>query len=148
MTTGRSQHVTVKGGQVHEVSLCVTFVASRFGTNSRALFQSSTYVMFSLAFGAHVLQTTTCVTFGAPRCSVPPRLLETSLATWTAKAGQEFRSAPAPSGITSPRSPRSAPGNVTGPHHEHFQSSKVVSSVADCAMHTKWLDGIGLGSWD
>ena len=35
----------------------------------------------------------------------------------------------------------------TGPPHEHLQSSKLVSSVAGCAMHMEWPDGIGRGSW-
>ena len=98
--------------------------------------------------GAHVHETLVSVTFGAPRRSVPLGLLETCLATWAAQTGQEFRSASDPSGITSPRSPRSASGNFTRPHHEHLQTSHLVSSVAGCAMHMKWLDGIGRGSWD
>ena len=74
--------------------------------------------------------------------------LEASLATWATKAGHKFRSAPAPSGITSPRSPRSVPGHLPRPHREQFQTSQLVSSVDGCAMHMKWLDGIGRGSWD
>ena len=143
MTTSSSQHVTSKGALVHEMSLCVAPGESRCGTNFRALSRCSKYVMFSITFGAHVLQTTVCVTFGARRRSVPSRLLGGALATWAAKAGQEFRDAPAPSGFTPPRSPRSVPDNLTGPHHEHIQTSKLVSSVAGCAMHMKWLDGIG-----
>ena len=147
MTTGRSPHVTLKGAHVHKVSLCVAFGASRFGTNFRALSQCSKYARVSITFRAHVLQTTVCVAFGAPRVSVPSRLLGGALATWAAKAGQEFRDGLAPSGFTPPRSPGSAPSNPVGPHHEHFQRSQVVSSVAGCAMHMKWPDGIGRGSW-
>ena len=127
MTASRSRHVTLKGAHVHETSVGVTFCAPCVGTILGAVSECSKYVTFSNTFGAPVLQTTVCVAFGARRRSVPPRLLETSLATWAANAGQEFRSAPAPSGITSPRSPRSASGNPTRPHHEHFQTSQLVS---------------------
>ena len=51
--------------------------------------------MFSITFGSPVFQTTVCVTFGARRRSVPPRLLETSLAAWATKAGHDFGDTPA-----------------------------------------------------
>ena len=121
------QHGMLKGAHVHGTSVSVAFGAPCAETILGALSGCSKYVTFSNTFGAPVLQTTVCVAFGARRRSVPPRLLETSLATWAANAGQEFRSAPAPSGITSPRSPRSASGNPTRPHHEHFQTSQLVS---------------------
>ena len=47
-----------------------------------------------------------------------------------------------------PRPPRNIPHHIFGPHREHFQTSQVVSSVVGCAMHMKWPDGIGRGSWD
>ena len=67
MRASRSQPDTLHGARVHEISLCVTYVAPRVGTNSRALSQCSKCVMFSMTFGAHVLQTPMCVASGA-RC--------------------------------------------------------------------------------
>ena len=127
MEVSRWQHGMLKGAHVHGTSVSVAFGAPCAGTILGALSECSKYVTFSNTFGAPVLQTTVCVAFGARRRSVPPRLLETSLATWAANAGQEFRSAPAPSGITSPRSPRSASGKPTRPHHEHFQTCQLIS---------------------
>ena len=60
----RSQLDTLHGARVHEASLCVTYAASRFGTNFRALTQRSKYVMCSVAFGAPAFQTTVCVASG------------------------------------------------------------------------------------
>lgn len=82
MRSSRSQLDTLHGPRVHEISLCVTYAAFRFGTNSSALSQRSKCVTFSFTFGAPVLQTTLFVTFAArrvcvccfvgriPRCSV------------------------------------------------------------------------------
>ena len=95
MKASRSQHVTVKGAHVHETLVSVTFGAPCVGTILGAASECSKYVTFSIAFGAPVLQTTVCVMFGARRRSVPPRLLETSLATWAAKAGHDFGDTPA-----------------------------------------------------
>ena len=130
-----SQHGLLKGGHVHETSVSVAFGALCIGTILGAASGGSKYRMFSFTSGAHVHETLVGVTFGAPRRSVPLRLLETSLATWAAKAGQEFRSALDPSGITSPRSPQSAPGHLSRPHREYVQTCQLVSSVAGRAMH-------------
>ena len=82
MRASRSQLDTLHGPRVHEISLCVAYAASRFGTNSRALSQRSPNVMFFITFSAPVLQTPMCVASGArrvcvcclvgriPRCSV------------------------------------------------------------------------------
>ena len=70
MRASRSQPDTLHGPRVHEISLCVAHAASRFGTNFRALSQRSKYVMFSVTFGAPVLQTTLCVAFTARRVCV------------------------------------------------------------------------------
>ena len=75
--------------------MSVTFGAPCVGTILGAVSECSKYVTFSIAFGAPVLQTTVGVMFGARRRSVPPRLLETSLATWAAKAGHDFGDTPA-----------------------------------------------------
>ena len=70
MRASRSQLDTLHGPRVHEISLCVTYAASRFGTYFRALSQRSKYVMFSVTFCAPVLQTTMCVAFAARRVCV------------------------------------------------------------------------------
>ena len=70
MRVSRSQLDTFHCARVHEISLCVPYAASRFCTSSRALSQRSKYVMFSIAFGAHVLQTPMCVASGARRVCV------------------------------------------------------------------------------
>ena len=70
MRASRLQLDTLHGPRVHEISLCVPYAAPRFGTNFRALSQHSTYVMFSLTFGAPVLQTTLCVASAARRVCV------------------------------------------------------------------------------
>ena len=70
MRASRSQLDTLHGPRVHEISLCVTYAASRFGTNFRALSQRSKYVMFPITCCAPVLQTTLCVAFAARRVCV------------------------------------------------------------------------------
>ena len=106
------------------------------------------YVTFSLTFCAPVLQKTLCVTYGAPRRSLPSRLWGGPLATWAAQPGQESRATPLRLDSGRPRPPRNVPHHLFGPHRGHFQTSQVVSSVVGCAMHMKWPDGIGRGSWD
>ena len=97
MKAGRSQHGMFKGAYVHETSVSVAFGAFCIGTILGAALEGSKNLMFSFTFGAQVHETSVSATFGAPRRSVPRCFLETSLATWAAKAGQEFRSAPGPS---------------------------------------------------
>ena len=142
MTPTRSPRDASEGARVHEIAMRVTFGAPCVGTILGAASECSKHGMRSIAFGAFVLQTTMRVKVGAHRRSFPPRLFETTLATWAAKTGQEFRNAPAPSGITSPKSPRSAPNNFAGFHHEHIQTSELVSSMTGCAMHMEWREGI------
>ena len=134
MKTGRSQHGMLNGAHVHETSLSVTFGALCIGTILSAPSECSKYLMFSLTFGAQVHEASVSVTFGASRRSVPLCLLETNLATWAAKAGQEFRNAPDPSGISAPRSPPSAAGHLSRPHREYVQTCQLVSAVAGRAM--------------
>jgi len=135
MKASRSQHVTVKGAHVHETLVSVTFGASCLGTTLGVVSECSKYLMFSFTCGAHAHETSVSVTFGARRRSVPLCLLEANLASWAAKAGQEFRSALDPSGITSPRSPQSALCHLSTPHRDYVQTCQLVSSVAGRAMH-------------
>ena len=144
----RSQHVSLEGAHVHETSLCVAPGAPRLGSKFCSQSQCSTYVTFSITFGAPVLQYTICVTFFARRRAVPPSLLGGGLATQAAQAGPDIRHVRPPFGFRSLRSPQSAPTHASKPHHGHFDSTGVVSSVAGCAMHMKWPDGIGRGNWD
>ena len=88
------------------------------------------------------------VTYGAPRRSLPSCLWDGPLATWAAKPGQEFRATPLRLDSDRPRPPRNVSHHLFGPHREHCQTSQVVSFVVGCAMHMKWPDGIGRGSWD
>ena len=39
-------------------------------------------------------------------------------------------------------------GVLNESRRQHIPTIKVVSSVVGCAMHVKWPDGIGRGSWD
>ena len=148
MTTRPSQHVSLEDAHVHETSLCVAPGAPRLGSKFRSLSQCSKYVTFSITFRAPVLQHTVCVTFFARRRAVPPSLLGGGLATQAAQAGPDIRHVRPPSGFRSLRSPQGAPTHVSKPHRGHFDSTGMVSSVAGCAMHMKWPDGIGRGSWD
>ena len=65
MRASRSQLDALHGARVHEMSLCVAYAASRFGTNVGASSQRSTYIVLSVAFGAPALQTTLCVASAA-----------------------------------------------------------------------------------
>ena len=130
------------------MSVCVASGASRFGTDFGASFRCSKYVMFSITFGTPVRQNTLCVTFGARRRPVPSQFLGAARACWATNAGQEIRYFAAPCGFTPTTSPESTPNQSTKPPQEHLQTSQVVSSVIGCAMHIKWPDGIGRGSWE
>ena len=68
-------------GHVPKVSVCVTYFAPLFRTQNCSFSECSKYVMFSITFGPHVLQTTVCVTFWAHCRCAPPRLLGDHLAT-------------------------------------------------------------------
>ena len=66
-----SQHEALKGAHVHEMTLCVTFGALRFGTHFRLLTRCSNYAVIHITLGTHARQTTLCVTFGARPRSIP-----------------------------------------------------------------------------
>ena len=82
------QHGARQGAHVHETSVCVTYFAPWFVNNICSFSWCSKYVTFSLTFCALVRQNTLCVTYGAPRRSLPSRLWGGPLATWAAKPGQ------------------------------------------------------------
>ena len=103
---------------------------------------------FPSRFAPPNLQNTLCVTYGAPRRSLPSRLWGGPLATWAAKPGHEFKATPPRLDSGRPRQLRNVWRHLSGPHREHLQTFQVVSSVVGCAMHMKWPGGIGRGSWD
>ena len=108
-------HDAFKSAHVQKVSLCVMYFAPSLGTIFGNFSECSKYVTFSIAFGPPFLQTTVCVMFCAPRRSFPWSLLGCLLAPSAARSGRDLRDATAPPGITSPRSPRSAPSNLEDP---------------------------------
>ena len=74
-----SQHEMLKGANVHEMTLCVTFGAPQFVAHFRFLTGGSEYAMIHMLSGTHVPQTTLCVTFGARHRSIPLGLLVRTL---------------------------------------------------------------------
>ena len=69
------QHEALKGTNVHEMALCVTFGAPPFGTHFRLLTRCLRYARNHTLSGTHVPQTTLGVTFGARPRSIPRSLL-------------------------------------------------------------------------
>ena len=74
-----SQHELLKGTNVHEMALCVTFGAPQFRTHFRFLTGCSEYAMIHMLSGTHVPQSTLRVTFGARHRSIPLGLLDRTL---------------------------------------------------------------------
>ena len=71
-----------------------------------------------------------------------------ALAASAARSRPEIRHEPDLPGFEPPRPPRSTPDMLNELRRQHIPTTKVVSSVVGCAMHMKWPDGIGRGSWD
>ena len=113
--TRRGRHDALQGAHVQKVSLCVMYFATRFGTNKCTFCECSKPVMFSITFGAHVLQATVCVAPRARRRSAPSRLGR--------QIPPGFLDEPALSAFDAPRPPRSASRILKGPHGEHFRTS-------------------------
>ena len=104
--------------------------------------------MFSTTICVHVLQAIVCVAPRARCRSVPSAVWGHNLAASAARSRPEFRHEPDLLGFEPPRPPWSTPGMVKEPRRQHIPTTKVVSSVIGCAMHMKWPDRIGRGSWD
>ena len=86
-----SQHELLQGAYVHEIALCVTFVALYSCKTFHVLARCSKYITISITSGALVSETTVCVTLGA-RCRSPPgRLLECLGAILAAKVAHGIR---------------------------------------------------------
>ena len=79
---------------------------------------------------------------------VPSGVLDDTLAASVARSRPEIRQEPDVSEFEPPRPPRSTPDMLTELRRQRIPTAKVVSSVVGCAMHVKWPDGIGRGSWD
>ena len=124
------------------------YFAPRFGSNICSFCRCSKNVMFSITFCASALQNTLCVTYGAPRRSLPSRFWA---ALWPPGPPSPARNSgqPRPAWILAGQGRHGmSPHHFVGPHREQSQTSQVGSSVVGCAMHMKWPDGIGRGSWD
>ena len=104
--------------------------------------------MFSFIICIHDLQTTVCVAPRARCGSEPSGVLGDPLAAPAARSRPEFRHEPDLPGFEPPRPPRNTPDMRKEPRCQHIPTTKVVSSVVGGAMHMKWPDGIGRGSWD
>ena len=102
----------------------------------------------SIIICAIVLQTKVCVAPRARRRSVPSRVLGAPLATSAARSRPECRHEPDLSELDPPRPPRRTPDMLQERRRAHIPTTKVVSSVGGDAMYMKWLDEIGLGSWE
>ena len=141
--TDLSQHEALKDAHVHEIALCVTSGALRFGTHFRVFTPCSEYAVIHMLLGTHVPQPTLYVTSGARRRSIPASLLDRLLAAWAAKAAQGLRNGSfwRPFGL--PRSPRDALRTLLRHACGYIRTSGRVSSVGESAMHMKWPDGIG-----
>ena len=137
-----------KGAHVQNSSLCVTFGAPWFGPKNRSFCECSKYVTFSTIFCAPVLRTTVCVAPRARRRFVPSRLLGDPLAASAARSRPECRHEPDLSELDPPRPPRRTPDMLQERRRAPIPTTKVVSSVGGDAMYMKWLDEIGLGSWE
>ena len=66
-----SQHEMLKGTNVHEMTLCVTFGAPQFRTHFRFITLCLKYTVIHMVWRTHVRRTPLCVTFGARPCSIP-----------------------------------------------------------------------------
>ena len=96
----------------------------------------------------HDLQATMYIAPRARCSSEPSGVLGGTLAAPAARSRPEIRHEPDLPGFEPPRPPRSTPDMLNEPRRQHIPTTNVVSSVVGCAMHMKWPDGIGRGSWD
>ena len=74
--TDSSQHGTLKGAYVYEMTLCVTFLAPHVRTHFRFLIRCSKYTVIHMLPRTHVPQMALCVTFRARLRSIPLSLLD------------------------------------------------------------------------
>ena len=101
-------HDALQCAHVPNLSVCVTFGAPRFGTQNRFFCEFSKYVLFSITFCAHALQTTVSVTFWATCSCASHVFLGHHLATWARMAAALVASWP-------PWLPHPAPNFAPGP---------------------------------
>ena len=146
--TRRYQHDVLQGAHVQNILLCVAFGRALIRDPKSVILQMlKMYYVFHY-YLSFVVRTTVCVAPRARRRSVPSRVLGDTLAASAARSRPECRHKLDLSEFDPPRPPRSTLDILQEVHHQHISTTKVVSSVVGCAMHMKWPDGIGLGSWD
>ena len=96
-----------------------------------------------MLLGTHVPQPTVCVTFSAPRRSLPASILDRLLAAWAAKAAQGLRIGSFWRPFGQPMSPRDALRTLLRHARGYIRTSGRVSSVGGSAMHMKCPDDVG-----
>ena len=148
LTTRHGRHDALQGAHVRNLSLCVTPGALRFGTRICSFCKCSKYITFSTIICTLVCQITVCVAPRARRRSVPSRVLADPLGASAARSRPECRHEPDLSELDPPRPPRRTPDMLQERRRAPIPTTKVVSSVGGDAMYMKWLDEIGLGSWE
>ena len=74
--THLSQHDSLKGADVHEMTLWVPSGSPHSKTNFRLLIVSSKYIEITMLLETHIPQTTLCATFGALLRSIPLGILD------------------------------------------------------------------------
>ena len=74
--THLSQHDSLKGVYVHEMTLWVTSGAPHPKTHFRLFIVNSKYTKITLLLETHNPQTSLCATFGARLCSIPLGILD------------------------------------------------------------------------
>ena len=142
------QHDALQGAHVRNLLLCVAPGALRFGTRICSFCKCSKYITLSTIICTLVCQITVCVAPRARRRFVPSRVLGDPLAASAATSRPECRHEPDLSELDPPRPPRRTPDTLQERRRSYIPSTKVVSSVGGDAMYMKWLDEIGLGSWE
>ena len=125
MTKSRAQHNTFKDAYVHEMSVSVTFGAPCLGTILGALSGSSKYVLFFIAFGAHVLQTTLHSGLGASsfRAGLPLGLYAFWSPSQQTPPPKDSRTVRARPDARRQGRHMSVPQALVGPRRGYFQTS-------------------------
>ena len=146
-TAHLSQHETLKGAHVRQVTLCVAFGALLCGTNFSVLRRCSKYYTIRMLLGTLVRQPTPSVTFGKRRRSIPVALLDSILDhsghASRPRTPKRHRNGSAELRFGAPPSPRDAIRTLLWHARCYIQTSNQISSVGGSAVHMKWPDDIG-----
>ena len=132
------QHEALKGAYVHEMTLCVTFLAPHFRTHFRFFIRCSKSTVIHMLPRTHVPRMTMCVTFRARLRSIPLGLLDRPLGHFDPKAAHGLRNGSIWRPFGPPTSPKDALQTLPG-HACGFisTSSPGIFSVGEGAMPTK-----------